>query len=316
MTIGNSAKSAIAWSKETNYGEFAAPTKPMGAHQVLTPAVRANVQEIRQTGSSRDPAFLMKALQERSFTLDTYVVDGVPLALALEKITNVATSGSGTYIHTIDPAGHSDKNSLDSFTLEYGNEDLDTMQRYLGCMVNTLTLSCAGFETPLMATMDCIAREVVPLSWSQRAQVSVHTTTPHKHSTNQLQFNDTDFDGAVDTWNYRVSNALQAIPDAAGATDLIKYCLPGNRSHECTLTLRPNTKSLWEALINCTDQTEISFKYTRAANDTLEIVGYGSVKPNEGGLEHPADVGPINLPITLLIQKTKVIVTNSSASFY
>lgn len=317
MTIGQSSKTQLGWAKETTYGTFVSCTNPMGAHQSLTPSIRANVQRIRQTGSSRDAAFLLEALQERSVTSDFFVVDGRPLALALEQLSQVATTGEGApYTHTVDPDAHSDSNSLDSFSMEYVSEDLDTGGKYDGCMVNTLTLSGAGLDTPLQASMDIIAQSVAALQWSERSTVTPHTTEPYKQANCQLQLNDTDFDGAVDNFSFTVANNLQAIPDIAGSTDEIKYCLPGNRDYEVSFTLRPNAKDLYEDLIDCTDQVEVSLKYSRDTNDTIEIVGYGEVLPNEGGLEHPADVGPINLPVTLICQKAKIVVVDSTATFY
>lgn len=317
MTIGQSADSQIGWAKETTYGEYVPCTHPVGAHQTLTPSIRANVQRIRQTGSSRSARFLLTALKERAFTMDFHVVDGRPLALAMEKMTQVTnTTKNGSWEHVMDPDAHSDKNSLDSFSLEYSNPGLNVCDKYVGCMVNSLSLAGAGLDTPLTASMEVQAKDLSHLAWSERATVTPHTVKPFEQAVCQLQINNQDFDGAVDNFTWRVAHNIQAIPDVAGSTDLIKYCLPGNRDYECSLTVKPNSKTLWEELVAATDKVEVAFLYTRAATDLLEIEGHGVVLPSEGGLEHPAEAGPLNMPITLVMTMGRITVTDTESTFY
>lgn len=158
--------SYILIGAQGTWGTAVVPSKDVGLVQSFKP----NNERIYHEGRSitaRNPQVYVAGKAHYGFSLTAQHQHGRMLYYALGAVGH--SGSSDPYTHTI-----TESDTLPMFTLEDGfNSSSDTVLRYDGCKVNTLTYNIG--EGPITFSADCIAGDLVQ---STTAQASVTDTLP------------------------------------------------------------------------------------------------------------------------------------------
>ncbi len=140
----------ISIGKETSYGSAVTPTLRLGLNARVEPNYENRLIEVSGAGTDETTVSYQFGRKLIKGTLSFVPQDWKMLVFAIGTTTN---TGSNPYTHTFSQ--NSDK-TLMSFTLERGiSATTNRVKTFIGCMVNTLTLSWNAGGTGTGSFISC-----------------------------------------------------------------------------------------------------------------------------------------------------------------
>jgi hypothetical protein len=257
----------------------------------------------------RDASHLAPGRFPMKSTLKFYLINGIPLYLAMGQSANTNPSYWQHVITGVYAAG-SDKFDMPSFTLHHELKDGSTLIReYFGNKISRCQLS-AQRGGPVICDLDLMASKIV-------ASGNELTTPPIFPATaNQKPFR---FDSSTITWdgvtyvnlqsvNIGIGNALEGIfVHRTSDEEFARFIFEGDRTYMLNLNIliQDNTFLIDRVL----DQIPKNFSllFTRGTNDTINFAFTGCqvtdqkdvFKVREGNILVPAVIVPKTLTITV-----------------
>lgn len=200
-----------------------------------------------------------------------------------------STAGADPYTHTITKADATAGvlGLLPSFTLHHERTGTasDWASHYLGCKVARLLLHCSAARSFLIARVDWMAKSAEKAAFTMTNDPVLPPTasaSPYLFGnmtrtiyTNVSPTSPETIDGLLEM-ELDINPVLSQLKTAswsAGVYDRSPTVfLEGERKlYELRLKYSPNTSTLWEELLATSNLKDIVFKWTRSANDYIEI---------------------------------------------
>lgn len=206
LQFGRSA--FIKYAKESTYGTAVSTTI---SNRVTSVSMERSQERERTTHLSQgDAAFAtdtFDGFEETGGSIEMpFFFQGQGLLLEVACGANVATTGTGPYLHVFEPRTISSSPTLDSLTIDV-QRGTGSMERFEGCMVTSFTFSCdAGGEAS--ASFEIIAE-------TGQARTSAITPTfgsgeqIFHHQAGQLSYNGNNY--TLKSFEFSLDNKLERI---------------------------------------------------------------------------------------------------------
>lgn len=171
MAQGRGFNNTVSVGKETTYGTKATTFKQVGIVEEFSVEEGNNTDVARSLGK-RAPHSLRQGGLSTEFSMSLRVQNPEPFLMGLGKV--VTTGASAPYTHTISLAQEAD--APPSFTIQANDKGINEADNFLGCKVDTMTLSASAQEA-LMVELEGMAQKSE--AEASPATVALDLSTPY-----------------------------------------------------------------------------------------------------------------------------------------
>lgn len=214
----------------------------------------------------------------------TYIVapfNGILLKAAMGKSTT--TEAGGVYTHTIVVPTAVDNvlPPLPSFTIQHEmtGTATDWATQFTGCKINQLEIQCDYKRRVLIFVVDWLAKKAAKVAFTLTNTPDFPTGTndeAYVFANMTRTFDGSDLDGLIGL-KINISSDITgeyAHTYTTGTYDgMWPYLFTEGsiRKYEVSLEYTPGSSTIWEELIATSNTKDLVFKWTRSANDYIQI---------------------------------------------